>query len=142
MPAVYSGRSVSDCRAILERVHLFDTTSVVSPTAGEQLGELEVERGDLAIAVQPRGLAGGVDDVREATVVVGEKVVRAAHGLHLAHTTTFLGAALALVLLDCALAAGLANLAGAAWAGAKAGASSNAGQTISVAIPTKKGDPS
>ena len=72
--------------AILEGVHLLrHDVGRLADAAGEQLGELEDRRRHLAVAVQARHVARGVDDVREAPVVVGEDIVRATHGLHLAH---------------------------------------------------------
>ena len=87
MPAVYSGRRVSDSPPRSgEGVHLLgDDVGRLADAAGEQLGELEDRRRHLAIAVEARHVARRVDDVREAPVLVGKKVVRATHGLHFAH---------------------------------------------------------
>ena len=87
MPAVYSGRRVSDlAAAILERVHLLaDDVGRLADAAGEQLGELEDRRRHLAIAIETRHVARRVDDMREAPVLVGKKIVRATHGLQFAH---------------------------------------------------------
>ena len=87
MPAVYSGRRVEQlAAAILERVHLLgDDIGRLADAAREQLGELEDRRRHLAIAIEARHVARGVDDMRKAPVLVGKEVVRATHGLHLAH---------------------------------------------------------
>ncbi len=87
MPAVYSGRRVSDSLPRSAKVYISfdDDVGRLADAAREQLGELEDRRRHLAIAVEARHVARRVDDVRKAPVLVGEEVVRATHGLHLAH---------------------------------------------------------
>jgi len=69
-----------------EGVHLLaDDVGRLADAAREQLGELEDRRGHLAVAIEARHVARGVDDMREAPVFVGKEIVRATHGLQLAH---------------------------------------------------------
>ena len=69
-----------------EGVHLLgDDVGRLADAAREELGELEDGRRHLAVAIETRHVARRVDDVREAPVLVGKKVVRATHGLHFAH---------------------------------------------------------
>ena len=72
--------------AILEGVHLLgDHVGGLADAAGEQLGELEDRRRHLAIAVEARHLARGVDRRARSAGTRREKIVRATHGLQFAH---------------------------------------------------------
>ncbi len=72
--------------AILECVHLLGhDVGRLADAARKKLGELEDRRRHLAIAVEARHVARRVDDMGEAPILVGKKIVRAAHGLHFAH---------------------------------------------------------
>ena len=72
--------------AIGEGIHLLgDDIGGLADAAREQLGEFEDRGCHLAVAIQPRDIARGVDDMRETPEHIGKKIVRATDGLEFAH---------------------------------------------------------